>query len=111
MAPADRALTVLKWVASHVATHGASYPSVDSLIARPVLAAGATADFRRLAAAQGVEVPAGAEADQLLERTLLGWVADARFGEAGYYRASAALDAEVKAAVQAFDRAEGILKK
>jgi hypothetical protein len=63
-----------------------------------------------LATAQGLEIPAGADADRTLERLLLGWVADARFGGAGYYRVVAELDCAVKAAVAAFDQAEAVLK-
>jgi carboxyl-terminal processing protease len=63
------------------------------------------AEFRRFAAAQGITIPETAEADSTLQRVLLVAAARARFGDAGYYRVSAALDPEVQTARKAFDDA------
>jgi hypothetical protein len=54
-------------------------------------------------------VPAGAEADALLQRALLERIAMSRWGEVGYYRVSAAMDADLVRAVAEFARASQIL--
>ena len=100
----------LKWIAGHVEAHGASYPSAEALAAAPTVAPGALAGFRAFALEQGVRVPDGADADGLLTRELVLSVAQARFGDAGYYRVAAALDPEVTAGREAFSRAAELLK-
>jgi hypothetical protein len=57
-----------------------------------------------------VTIPEGAEADAVLERSLVRWVARAKWNEPGYYRIVAVQSAEVKRAVEAFERAETLLK-
>ena len=106
LARVEEGQLALQWAAAHLGEQGAAYPSLDSLAARPALAAGALASFRAFAHAQGVAVPDGADADRLLERRLLLRLAASRWGEAGHYRLAARLDPEVEAARAAFGEAE-----
>ncbi|HET7457503.1 MAG TPA: S41 family peptidase [Gemmatimonadaceae bacterium] len=101
----------LKWIGGHVTAAGpAAYPSLDALAAAPVPAPGAVAAFRQFATAQGVDVPTDSAADATLGREIVRLVADAKWGDAGYYRIVAAQDADVTAAVAAFGKAGEILK-
>jgi hypothetical protein len=100
----------LKWIAGHVSAAVAAYPSLEALAASPKAAPGAVADFRRFAREQGVSIPEGTEADERLERAIVRWVALAKWHEAGMYRIAAVQSADVKSAVEAFGKAEGILK-
>ena len=99
----------LKWLGGYVTAAGASLPSLDQLAANPHLPPAAIAQFREFATQAGVAIPAGTEADSLLERTLVRGVARIKWGDAGYYRLAAVLDADVAQAVAAFDRAQAIL--
>ena len=99
-----------KWIAGYVsATPAAAYPSPDALAASPTPAAGALDAFRDFAKRQGAEIPTGAEADSVLGHEIVLMVAEAKWGEPGRYRVAAALDAEVRAAVAAFDKAGAVL--
>jgi hypothetical protein len=100
----------LKWIAGHVSAAAAAYPSLDALAASPKAAPGAVADFRRFAREQGVTIPDGADVDARLERAIVGWVALAKWHEPGFYRIAAVLSSDVRAAVEAFAKAESILK-
>jgi carboxyl-terminal processing protease len=100
-----------KWVAGHLSASPSAYPSVDVIAARPEVSAATLADFRGFAAAQGVPIPDGAEADRLLHATLALQIAAAKWQDAGYYRIAAVLDPEVRSATEAFRKAEGILPK
>lgn len=100
----------LKWIAGHVSSAAAAYPSLDVLAASPKAAAGAVADFRRFAGEQGVTIPDGADVDARLDRAIVGWVALAKWQEPGLYRVAAVLSPDVKSAVEAFAKAESILK-
>ena len=100
----------LKWIAGHLTAAGAAYPSLDALAASPKAAPGAVADFRRFAVEQGVTIPEGAEVDVRLERAIVRWVALAKWNDPGLYRLAAVQSADVKRAVEAFGKAEGILK-
>ena len=100
----------LEWIAGHVTAAGGAYPTLDALAASPKAAPSAVADFRRFATEQGVMIPDGADADARLERAIVRWVALAKWGDPGYYRLAAVQSADVKRAVEAFARAEGILK-
>ena len=100
-----------KWIGGHVSAAGATaYPSLDALAANPVPAAGAVAAFRQYATAEGVEVPTDSTADAMLGREIVRMVAEAKWGDAGYYRILAALDPGVTSAVAAFGKAGEILK-
>ncbi len=99
----------LKWTPGFLDAHGASLGSLDALAGAPRLPDGALASFRAFAAEQRVTIPDGADADRLLERALLLWVADTKWGEPGLYRLRAVLDSDVKAAVAAFAKAQEIL--
>jgi carboxyl-terminal processing protease len=100
----------IKWTAGHVTANAAAYASLDALAAKPDLAAGGLADFRRFANEQGVAIPSGDEADSLLIRELVPEVAYVKWGTPGYYRIDAVLDPEVKSSLGAFDQAAAMLK-
>jgi carboxyl-terminal processing protease len=100
----------LKWIAGHLTAAGGAYPTLDALAASLKAAPGAVADFRRFAVEQRVTIPEGAEADARLERAIVGWVALAKWHDPGLYRLAAVQSADVKRAVEAFARAESILK-
>jgi carboxyl-terminal processing protease len=100
----------LKWIAGHVTAAAGAYASLDALAASGKAAQGTLADFRRFAVEQGVTVPEGAEADARLERAIVMWVALAKWGDAGFYRLAAVQSDDVKHAVNAFAKAESILK-
>jgi hypothetical protein len=71
----------------------------------------AISEFRTFAARQGVSIPTGADVDAQLQRVLARAVARVKFAESGYYRVAAAMDPNVRAAAQQFDRADAILAK
>jgi carboxyl-terminal processing protease len=100
----------LQWIGGHLTASGASYASPEALAAAPRLAPATIADFRAFAAKQGVTIPPGEDADRRLERFLLVRIAAAKWGDAGRYRLSAALDGEIGMAVGGFARAESILR-
>jgi carboxyl-terminal processing protease len=60
---------------------------------------------------QGVTVPTDAAADAWLQYALLLRIAAAKWGDAGYYRVSAAVDPEIDAAVRSFARASAMLSR
>jgi carboxyl-terminal processing protease len=95
----------LKWSNGYVSANAASLGTLDAFAARPALPAAAIAQFRDYARAQGAAVPDGADVDALLQRALTRSVADVKWGDAGLYRVSAVLDAEVVRGVAAFARA------
>jgi len=95
----------LRWAAAHVTASPNEYASLDALAAAGPLAGATLADFRKYAQAQGVTIPEGADADKLLNRILLPRIADAKWGDAGFYRMRALLDAEVTAALDALPAA------
>lgn len=90
----------LKWTGGYVSASGAALTSADALAASRALPAAALAEFRAFATQQGVQIPAGAEADALLQRTLVLAVARVKWGNQGYYRVAAALDPEVDEAAR-----------
>lgn len=100
----------LKWIAGHVMAAGGAYTTLDALAATPKAAPDAIADFRRFAGEQGVSIPAGADVDARLERAIVRWVALAKWSDPGFYRLAAVQSADVTRAVEAFARAEEILK-
>ena len=100
----------LKWIAGHVSAAGAAYPSLEAVTASPKAAPGAVGDFRRFAKEQGVTIPDGAEEEAWLDRSIVRWVVLAKWQEPGLYRIAAVQSGEVKSAVEAFAKAEGILK-
>ena len=97
----------LKWIGGYVSAEGASFPTLDSLAARPTLPAAALERFRAFAAAQGVVIPP--DEDERLQRVLVRSVALAKWGEEGFYRIAALLDPAVEAAAKQFERAATIL--
>lgn len=100
----------LKWIAGHVTAAGSAYSTLDEVVASGQAAPGAVADFRKFALEQAVVIPDGADADAGLERSIVRWVALAKWGDAGFYRLAAVQSAEVKRAAEAFTRAESILR-
>lgn len=109
LARAQEADLPAQWTGGWLGAHAAAFPSAEALAASPVLPPAALADFRAFAAGRGVQVPAGADADARLGRELLGAIAWAKWGEAGFHRLAATLDPDVAAAVREFARAQGIL--
>lgn len=101
----------LKWVAGYVSANTATLTSLDRLAGAPTIPAAAIAEFRSFATEQGVTIPAGADADAILQRFLVRAVARAKFGDTGYYRIAALVDPLVRQAAQQFDRASAILAK
>ena len=99
----------MQWASAHASEHPAAYASVDQLIAAPKLSPGAIDTFRAFASGRGVDIPAGGDADRLLEQQLLLRIARTKWGAAGYYRLAALLDPEVVSARAAFGQAERIL--
>lgn len=91
------------WAGSWVTAKASTFTTVEALAASPRLPADALADFRAMAAAQGIVVPA--DEDDRLQRALLGAVAYARFGDAGLFRIAAVLDPQVAQAMRAFQQA------
>jgi carboxyl-terminal processing protease len=99
----------VEWIAGHLSASGGSYPSADALATNPTVAPATLASFRAFALEQGVDIPAGADADRFLMREIVLRVALAKFGEPGYYRVAASLDPEVAAAREAFGKAAELL--
>jgi carboxyl-terminal processing protease len=95
----------LRWAGAHVSASPNEYASLDALASAGSLPAATLADFRKFAAAQGVTVPAGEDADRVLNRILLPRIADAKWGDGGFYRARAMLDPEVKIALESLGKA------
>lgn len=95
----------LRWAAARVTASPNEYASLDALAAAGPLPDATLGEFRKFALAQGVTVPAGADADKLLNRILLPRIADAKWGDAGFYRMRALLDAEVSSALDALPKA------
>ena len=104
-------LLPLKWVPGYLGANPTALGTLEDLAKHPVLPAGAALDFRAFASREGVSVPTGAEADRLLEADLLPLLAEAKWGDAGYYRIAALLDGEVRRAEAAFAQAAAILGK
>ena len=95
----------LRWAAAHVTASPYEYPTLDAMATAGPLAAATLADFRKYALAQGVTIPEGADADKLLNRILLPRIADAKWGDAGFYRMRALLDGDVASALDALPKA------
>jgi carboxyl-terminal processing protease len=98
-----------RWIGGYLTDNAAAFTTADALAAAPRLPAGALAQFRAFATQQGHTLPEGADADRALERMLVGELAGAKWGSAGYYRVSVALDEQIGAAVREFERAAQIL--
>lgn len=98
-----------RWIGGWLTDHGDAFASAEALAAAPTLPAGALEGFRAFAAAQGHAPPAGPEADRALERLLVPEIAGTKWGAAGYYRVSAALDGQIDAAARELARADEIL--
>jgi len=95
----------LRWAGARVTASPNEYASLDALASAGPLPDATLTDFRKFSLAQGVTVPAGADADKLLNRILLPRIADAKWGDAGFYRMRALLDSEVSAALDALPKA------
>ncbi|HEX8393710.1 MAG TPA: S41 family peptidase [Longimicrobium sp.] len=100
---------VTRWVGAYLTEQAAAFTTADALAANPRLPAGGLAGFRAFAAQQGQTLPQSADADRALERMLLPALAGARWGAAGFYRVTAALDPQIAAAAAEFGRAGQIL--
>jgi carboxyl-terminal processing protease len=96
---------VLKWIGGYVTANPSTFASADAVARLQSLDANGIREFRIFAATQGITIPQTAEADSTLQRVLLAAAARSKFGDAGFYRVSAALDPEVQTARKAFDDA------
>ena len=103
-------LLPLKWIGAWLERHGPGIPSLEVLAAGASLAGDPVADFRRFAEREGLTIPAGAAADAALIGLLTPVIADAKWGEKGWYRVLATRDPDVRAALSAFDQAARILR-
>jgi carboxyl-terminal processing protease len=101
---------VTRWSNAWVSAHGGTLTTVEALYASPDAASAAVADFRAFAGRQGHAVPAGAEVDARLARTVLPAIAWTKWGDPGYYRMLAVQDPQVQQAVGSFSRAAQILQ-
>ena len=100
----------MRWAGAH-ASLASSPDSLEAEARRSGLAAATLDDFRKFAGAQGVTVPAGPGADSVLNRILLPRLADAKFGDEGYYRMRALLDPEIAAALESLPKAGELAKR
>jgi hypothetical protein len=100
---------VLQWIGGYIDAHGAQYTTLDAFAAAPTMPPAAVADFRAFVASHGDSAAAGDAPDRALGRLLALAVADAKWGEPGYYRIVAILDPDVTTASHAFDRASAVL--
>lgn len=100
---------ITKWLGGWLSENASLVPTVESLGTSAAVAT-ASSVFRAFAQAQGVNIPAGQDADTWLHRLLRGSIARMRFGDAGHLRATVPSDPEVRAAIAAFDRAELLLR-
>lgn len=94
----NESLLPLKWIGAYLGANPAGFTTLEALAANPVLPAGALEDFRRLATREGLTVPDTPESAQHLAALLLPLLAEAKWGESGYYRIAAVLDPEVQEA-------------
>jgi hypothetical protein len=100
----EASLVVTKWVSGYLSQHPEIKDQRVSIIGSLALPAGSLADFRRFASTEGLTVPEGTDADRLLSRLLLLWLADSAWGESAAYQVIALTDPEVEAARLALDR-------
>jgi carboxyl-terminal processing protease len=98
-----------RWAAAYLTAHPQALTTPEALAATPRLPAAAIAEFRAFAAAEGHAVPAGADADERLQRLLVRRLASTRWGAEGYYRVVATTDPQVAAAAREFAHADRIL--
>jgi carboxyl-terminal processing protease len=110
LARAHEQAVFFRWVGGYLSENATAFPNAEALAANPKLPAAVLQDFRRFASAERIQIPEDSEASATLERALLQWIAETRWGEAGLYRLAAVGDPEIEAAVKAFERAEEILK-
>lgn len=101
---------LLTWSAGFAAKAGATPATVDALATSKIVDAAALADFRAYATSNGAIVPTEPGTDELLARSLMRMIAFARFGDAGYYRLVALTDPQVRAAIDAFSKADVLLR-
>lgn len=99
----------IKWVPGYISANPALFPSLDSLAAHPRIPDAGIAQFRDYVAKEGIIVPPGAESDSLLNRVLVKRIAEVKFGDEGFYRLAALLDADVFLAAGSFESAQRIL--
>ncbi len=110
LARAREQVLFYRWVPGYIDSNPNAFTTADALAATPRLPAQALADFRRFAAAERVQIPEEPEATAILERAIIHWIAETKWGEPGLYRVAAVGDPEIEAAVRAFGRAEEILR-
>lgn len=100
----------MRWVGGYLNDNPSAFTTSEALAANMKLPPAALADFRRFALDERVQIPEDAENSAILERALIHWIAETKWGERGLYRVAAVGDQEIAAAAEAFGRAEEILK-
>ena len=108
---ANESTALLKWIGAHATEQAASYPTLDALLRTRAPATGAVASLRTFAEREGIRIPPGAEADSLLAGLIVRRVADAKWGDEGYYRVVAVTDPDVARAVALMPRARELTGK
>ncbi len=102
---------LLTWSAGHVSANAAKFVSLEQFVSTLSLPGESIADFRSFAASRGIAIPMDSVDADLLRGTLLRSLAYARWGDKGHYHVAALTDSEVRAAVNAFDRAGALLRR
>ncbi len=110
MARAAEQQLFMRWVGGYLSDNASTFTTPDALAASMKLPPASLANFRSFASGERVEIPTDGESSARLERALIHWIAEAKWGEPGLYRVAAVGDTEIDAAVKAFARAEEILK-
>jgi carboxyl-terminal processing protease len=109
LAQASERGLLLTWAAGYAAKP-TTPTTLDALIKQSTLDLEARKDFRAYATSNGVTIPLEADADELLSRLLVRYVAFVRFGNAGYFRLAALNDPAIRRSVEAFANASASLR-
>jgi carboxyl-terminal processing protease len=101
---------VLKWAGPYLDANPKALTSMEALIKAGNPPAGAVESLRDFIRQQKLDVPDDEDAWRRLERAALYQLAYTKFGSEGVYSVIAVTDPQVKQAVEAFDKAEAILR-
>jgi carboxyl-terminal processing protease len=99
---------IYEWTGGYATANPAAGSLDAAIVARPIPRVTIT-DFREFATRQGLTIPEGDDVDLLLQATLVPALARVRWGDAGFYRAQAMLDDDVRLASASFEKAASIL--
>ena len=101
-------LLPIRWAGSYVTANPTEFTAMDTFLNAPNPRTGMLADFRTFAEKQGATIPRDADAESLLQQTLIELLAQTKWGESGYYRALAMFDTEIRAAKTRFGDAAAL---